>query len=370
MAKLVSGRVKRTPQVSISSERYDYLSLEEAEPNLGDPLVGPSSVEGNPFPGGIGYILVSSPNDIGKRYWTLPQNVSGIGVVTYTDYSGISSSVIGGTADIQTLVTSGIATINGITDTSSYNTGALVIGGGVGIGSSLYVRLNVNINEIPLGRIGIASDSFFIGRQSGWQNTTGDNNFFVGRRSGYNNTTGSNNIFLGNFAGYQNTEGNDNNFLGNFSGFDNEDGSFNNFIGKYSGYNNLDGSNNQFIGNNSGYDNEGGSKNIFIGNASGYSNRNGNNNIAIGNSCNLNGVNVDNHLAIGNENNYWIYGNDSYKVGIGTDSPEEKLHVNGAIRAEEGFISVGNTTPITISLIGNQLIFTAVGIGSTSFTLV
>lgn len=41
----------------------------------------------------------------------------------------------------------------------------------------------------------------------------------------------------------------------------------------------------------------------------------------------------------------------------------------GIITATSGFISVGNTTPIQISLVGTQLIFTAAGIGSTSFTL-
>jgi len=41
----------------------------------------------------------------------------------------------------------------------------------------------------------------------------------------------------------------------------------------------------------------------------------------------------------------------------------------GIITASDGFISVGNTTPIQISLIGDQLTLTAVGIGSTTLTL-
>ena len=44
MPKYLSGRVKRTPQSELTAERYRYLSLEEAEPSLGDPLVGPSSI--------------------------------------------------------------------------------------------------------------------------------------------------------------------------------------------------------------------------------------------------------------------------------------------------------------------------------------
>lgn len=43
---------------------------------------------------------------------------------------------------------------------------------------------------------------------------------------------------------------------------------------------------------------------------------------------------------------------------------------SGIVTATGGFISVGNTTPIQISLIGNQLTFTAVGIGSTTLSLV
>jgi hypothetical protein len=41
----------------------------------------------------------------------------------------------------------------------------------------------------------------------------------------------------------------------------------------------------------------------------------------------------------------------------------------GIVTATNGFISVANTTPITISLDGKKLIFSAVGIGSTTFTL-
>jgi hypothetical protein len=45
------------------------------------------------------------------------------------------------------------------------------------------------------------------------------------------------------------------------------------------------------------------------------------------------------------------------------------LSVSGIVTATSGFISVGNTTPIQISLVGNQITFSAVGIGSTTFTI-
>lgn len=50
-------------------------------------------------------------------------------------------------------------------------------------------------------------------------------------------------------------------------------------------------------------------------------------------------------------------------------SSSSNVNVSGIVTATGGFISVGNTTPIQISVVGNKLIFTAVGIGSTSFTL-
>jgi hypothetical protein len=62
-------------------------------------------------------------------------------------------------------------------------------------------------------------------------------------------------------------------------------------------------------------------------------------------------------------------------VSIGTDNATSTLTVDGnatfsgIVTATNGFISVGNTTPIQISLSGNLLTFTAPGIGSTTFTL-
>lgn len=45
------------------------------------------------------------------------------------------------------------------------------------------------------------------------------------------------------------------------------------------------------------------------------------------------------------------------------------VNTTGIITATGGFISVGNTTPIQISLVGDTLTFTAPGVGSTSLTL-
>jgi hypothetical protein len=41
----------------------------------------------------------------------------------------------------------------------------------------------------------------------------------------------------------------------------------------------------------------------------------------------------------------------------------------GIVTASGGFISIGNTTPVTISVIGNEIVFDVVGIGSTTLSL-
>ena len=64
MPKYLSGRVKRTPQGALSDDRYQYLGLEQAEPNLGDPTAALPSV-----PVGQQYQVVSIVNYPGERYW-------------------------------------------------------------------------------------------------------------------------------------------------------------------------------------------------------------------------------------------------------------------------------------------------------------
>jgi hypothetical protein len=76
MARLVSGRVKKTPQSGITSDRYQFLGLEQAEPDLGDPIIGPSAYSGNPVPPGDQYLLINVGGQTGRRYWMPSTNLA------------------------------------------------------------------------------------------------------------------------------------------------------------------------------------------------------------------------------------------------------------------------------------------------------
>jgi len=66
MPKYLSGRVKRTPQDKLSDDRYRYLDLSQAEPNIGDP----PTASGTPgIPAGQQYQMVSVLSNPGERYW-------------------------------------------------------------------------------------------------------------------------------------------------------------------------------------------------------------------------------------------------------------------------------------------------------------
>ena len=64
MPKYLSGRVKRTPQGSLTTDRYKFLGLDQAEPNLGDPADPLLDV-----PAGSQFQIVSIRENPGERYW-------------------------------------------------------------------------------------------------------------------------------------------------------------------------------------------------------------------------------------------------------------------------------------------------------------
>ena len=66
MPKYLSGRVKRTDQAYLSTDRYQFLGLEQAEPNLADPPAGGTSPN---IPVGQRAQIISVQGFPGERFW-------------------------------------------------------------------------------------------------------------------------------------------------------------------------------------------------------------------------------------------------------------------------------------------------------------
>jgi len=66
MPKYISGRFKKTPQSALPADRYRYLSVGDAEPNLGDT---PGNTGSPNLPVGQQYIVVSFIDRPGERFW-------------------------------------------------------------------------------------------------------------------------------------------------------------------------------------------------------------------------------------------------------------------------------------------------------------
>ena len=116
ISRLLSNRVKVTGPLSVSPGRYAYLSLEEAEPNLGAPP--------GPPPSGQVYVLTSDENGI--RAWTLieeggqgiqgvqgPQGIQGLQGIGNQGVQGIQGDGVQGLQGIQGDGAQGIQGVDG-----------------------------------------------------------------------------------------------------------------------------------------------------------------------------------------------------------------------------------------------------------------
>lgn len=176
----------------------------------------------------------------------------------------------------------------------------------------------------------------------------GTNNFFAGINSGINNTTGNGNAFFGPLAGQSNTTGINNAFFGFNAGSTNAGGGANTFIGVNAGIANVGSSNNTFIGANAGNGNLTGNGNTYLG-----ANSDGSllitNSVAIGQKAY---AGQSNSLILGSINGVNTATADT-NVGIGTSTPEQRLHVVG-YSAFMSRIGVGTTAPTTNVHIMNE----------------
>ena len=190
MPKYLSGRVKRTPQGSLTTDRYRYLGLDQTEPNLGDPA--------NPLPNipsGTKFQIVGLREYPGERYWSPIQGgiqpgsitvreegvvtpPNGISSVTDINFKGAALTVEGftqpngnpGTAVTVTVAAPGtdhgvLFNNNGEFATSPFFTFDNSIGiGSVGIGTStpsqsLHVVGNLRLEKTIYGEDNLPGDT-------------------------------------------------------------------------------------------------------------------------------------------------------------------------------------------------------------------
>jgi hypothetical protein len=214
------------------------------------------------------------------------------------------------------------------------------------------------------------SDNNFFGNQAGRDNIVGTGNNFFGSLAGVS-SIGNRNNFFGQSAGQLN-KGDNNNFFGLNTGSINTIGSGNNFFGNQAGRSNTRGSNNNFIGSNTGYnttaaDTLTGSNNNVIGSESARNIASAAaGNLVLGNSVNLPTGNGSNQVVIKN----LIFGTGASgtgttiqttaKAGINVNNPQSTLDV-------EGNMAIGATYSGTTAAPTNGLIVEGnTGIGTSS----
>ena len=222
-----------------------------------------------------------------------------------------------------------------------------------------------------------STNNSFIGNSTGLSNTTGATNVGLGNSALYSNTTGSTNVGIGfkslytNLSGFaniglgerslqKNTTGSANGAIGVQAMWNNTTGGNNSATGYWSLYANTTGNGNATFGNNSLVSNTTGSYNVAMGYKAGKwiadgstPNATSENSIFIGRDTKANANSETNQIvigdtAIGNGSNTVTLGNDSIvktilkgSVGIGTDSPDTVLNLEGL--KNTSIITLGST---------------------------
>jgi carbonic anhydrase/acetyltransferase-like protein (isoleucine patch superfamily) len=212
----------------------------------------------------------------------------------------------------------------------------------------------VGFNSMAFNTTGQANTA--IGTNSLYRNETGMFNIAMGNNAMFNsdkanynaaigsealrNDTSGYNTALGTLALQQNRKGYAGVALGYSSLLANTTGVGNTAVGAYSFLKNTTGNYGVAIGDSAGYNNTTASSNIFIGHQAGSTNTTGSNNTIVGSDADVLTNNLSNASAIGanalvNQSNSLVLGSingvngataNTY-VGIGTNTPQYKLHV-------------------------------------------
>ncbi len=204
-------------------------------------------------------------------------------------------------------------------------------------------------------------ENVYVGENAGDGPGTGEQNTVIGTNAAESGLTGYDNVAIGyesmnsHEGGNDNTavgreslmfgSGSNNTAIGHSSIKFNSTGIFNTAVGHFAQVNNQDGNNNTSIGARSLRNNTSGVGNTAIGYFALQHQATGNYNTSIGHLSNVSSPSLTNATAIGafstvNQDSSIVLGNAA-DVGIGTTTPDEKLHVVGHIKMEDGNQSSG-----------------------------
>lgn len=207
-------------------------------------------------------------------------------------------------------------------------------------GESLFLGIGAGRNED-----GQLRGNTFAGYWSGKETTTGTWNAGFGALSLINNVDGNQNTALGRESMVANSGGDDNTAAGYVSLRQNSSGNNNSAFGSKALVINQSGNDNTAVGFDAMFDNISGSSNAAVGANALRANTIGNRNTAIGYNANVSANNLTNATAIGanaivGRDSSIVLG-DAANVGIGTSSPDAKLHVIGNIKMVDGNQAAG-----------------------------
>jgi trimeric autotransporter adhesin len=217
--------------------------------------------------------------------------------------------------------------------TTNPSTTPVTISSDLNLGTGKVLKFN---NATILKYFGATSNNIGLGENTGNPTTAGQFNVFIGQNSGAASNSGGSNVYIGSNAG--NAAAGDLNFGLGSGALSTNTGDSNMGLGANSGSANT-GSYNTFVGYLSGRNNKGGA-NTYLGVISGNDLAiTGSDNMFLGNNSKTTNLAVTRSVAIGYQasvdiNDAIVLGAPSIKVGIGTSSPTDRLHINGTVRFE------------------------------------
>ena len=274
-------------------------------------------------------------------------SVACVNCVTSSQIASVSGSVISGAIPVASVPAGSANYIqNGTSQqaASNFNISGNGTAGGTLSANAVNATTQYNLGTNRVLSTSSGGTNLIVGVGAGGV-ATGSFNTFVGTSAGANTTISGANSFFGYQAGLANINGGANAFFGYQTGVNNS-GASNSFFGTQAGSNNTSGGGNAFFGLAAGGGNTTGNANTLIGNQADVGANNLTNATAIGyraqvsqsNALVLGPINGVNSCDPGTLCN-------SVNVGIGTTAPAFKLHVidasNTGVRVET--VSTGGT---------------------------